>query len=322
MRDGARWLGAAVRSALDDSDAGDEVVVVDDGSRDDPGSVLPLDPRVHLLRRPPLGIAAALETGRAVATGELIARLDCDDLVVPGRLSAQRDFLGRHPAVAAVGGRARAVSDEGPVPAFMRRYVQWVNGLRHPAKEILVESPMFHPATTFRASALAAVGGWRQGNFAEDYDLFLRLAAAGMGLHNLDREVLAWRDRPGRLTRTDPRYGREAALGLKQAWLAGGPMCSRRRVVVWGAGRAARPWLRWAASGHHDLVGVLDIGAGRAGFTSRHGRPVLPPEALADLPVEILLVAVGAAGAREQVRARVAAMQPALQEGRDWFAVA
>lgn len=322
VRDGARWLGAAVASALHDSGPGDEVLVVDDGSRDDPAAVLPVDTRVRLLAQPPLGIAAALETGRASAKGRYIARLDCDDVVIPGRLAAQVNYLERHPEVAAVGGRACAVSDGGPVPGFMRRYVAWVNGLRDPAREILVESPMFHPATTLRASALAAVGGWRAGDFAEDYDLFLRLVEAGHGLHNLDREVLAWRDRPGRLTRVDPRYGRAAALGAKTAWLARGPLATRRRVGVWGAGKAGRPWLRWLVEQGHELALVVDIGAGRPNFVSRHGVSVRPPEALAGAPLDLLLVAVGAAGARDEIRQRIGRLRPELVEGRDWFAVA
>lgn len=316
VRDGARWLGAAVRSALADSQPDDEVVVVDDGSRDQPASVLPADPRVRLHTQPPLGIVAALEAGRRLARHPLLARLDCDDLVVPGRLAAHRAVLA-DPAVAAVGGRARPIADHGEVPEGMRLYVEWVNRQGDPHRELLVESPMFHPATTLRASAVEAIGGYREGPFPEDYDLFLRLATAGYRLHNVPQEVLAWRDRPGRLTRTDPRYRREAFLPLKQAWLAAGPLRERRRVVLWGANRAGRPWLRWLLDAGHDVPFVLDL----APFATRHGRPVQRPDALATASFDLLLVAVGARGARDEIRARIAAMRPELVEGRDWFAV-
>ena len=321
VRDGARWLGQAVRSALADSADDDEVLVVDDGSFDEPTTVLPPDRRVRVLRQAALGIVAALEHGRREARAEYIARLDCDDLVLPGRLDAQLAYLRSNADVVAVGGRARPIADEGEVPLGMRRYVEWVNGQRDPHVEILVESPMFHPATMLRASAVEKIGGYRAGAFPEDYDLFLRLARVGR-LANLDREVLAWRDRPGRLTRTDPRYARAAFLPLKQAWLHTGPLCEPKMVALWGAGEAGRPWLPWLLTSGHQ-VELFDIGAGRSErFVSRRGIAIRAPAALAEAKFDLLLVAVGARGAREAIRERIRAMRPALVEGKHWFAVA
>lgn len=317
VRNGNRWLGEAVASALGDSLPGDEVVVVDDGSEEDPARVLPQDARVRLLRQPPLGIVAALEHGRRACAAPLLARLDCDDLVLPGRLAAQRAIFGAQPEVAAVGGMARSITDHGAVPEGMRRYVAWVNGLDDPHRELLVESPMFHPATTLRASAVEAVGGYRHGDFPEDYDLFLRLATAGHRLLNARQEVLAWRDRPGRLTRTDPRYARPAFLPLKKTWLLAGPLAGRRRVVVWGANKTGRPWIRWLLEAGHEVPFVVDI----APFVSRQGCPVVLPAAIAAARFDLLLVAVGRRGARDEIRARIAELRPELIEGRDWFAV-
>ncbi len=318
VRDGEPWLGAALTSALDQCGHEDEVVVVDDGSVRDPGSLLPDDRRVVLLRQGPLGIAAALERGRAVCQGRWIARLDADDRALPGRLDAQLPRLEAEPDLAAIGGRARLFVDEGEVPEGMARYVAWVNGLRDPHPELLVESPLFHPAVTLRASALDAVGGWRSGDLPEDYDLWLRLAAAGWRLANVDQEVVELRDRPDRLTRTDPRYRREAFRRVKQEHLAATVLARSRTVALWGGGRTARPWLRWLRAQGHRVVAVLDIAPG----TERQGVPVRPPEALADLDVDLLLVAVGARGARPLIRARIARLRPGWTEGRDWWAVA
>lgn len=316
VRDCARWIGEAVESALADSEPTDEMVLVDDGSTDAPS--VPSDPRIRLVRQPPLGIVAALERGRALVRTPLIARLDADDRVIPGRLAAQRAALVADPQLAAVGGRARAHRDDGPVPEGMREYVSWVNGLADPHREILVESPMFHPASTFRADAIGQIGGYRAGDFPEDYDLFLRLAAAGWKLANLPQEVLEWRDREGRLTRTDPRYDRRAFLPLKFEFLARTALRTPRRVVLWGGGRAGRPWTPFLLQHGHSVVAVLDLSKAR----SRYGIHVLRPESLVELEFDVLLVAVGARGAREEIRGRIATMRPELVEGRDWFAVA
>lgn len=317
VRDGARWLGEAIGSALEDSGPDDELIVVDDGSVDNP--TVPHDPRVSLVRQPPLGIVAALECGRARARGRWIARLDCDDLVLPGRLAAQLEVLAQ-PEVAAVGGRARLAAVEGQVGEGIRRYTERINGIRGRIGpgELLVESPMFHPASTFRADALAAVGGWTDDPGPEDYGLFLRLYAAGWQLHNLDRDVIVWRDRPSRLTRTDPRYAAPAMVGLKQRFLAATRLQRRQRVVLWGGGRAGRPWTPWLLHEGHDVVAVLDVDPR---LTTRHGVPVRPPEVLPSLGFDVLLVAVGSRGARDEIRARIGALCPGLREGVDWLAV-
>jgi glycosyltransferase involved in cell wall biosynthesis len=312
VRDGARWLGGAVRSALAECGPDDEVIVVDDGSVDDPGGVLPLDPRVRLVRSPPVGIAAALEIGRALCRGTWIARLDADDEALPGRIAAQVEALEADPALASVGGRARLI---GPAGEGMERYVAWVNGLQDPHPQLLVESPLFHPAVTLRASAIAAVGGWRSFDGPEDYDLWLRLADAGWRLANVPADIVALRDRPDRLTRTDLRYRTAAFRALKMGWLA--PRLPRR-VAVWGAGKAGRPWIRWLLESGHVVPAVFDIRP----RGSRHGVPVLLPETIAGVTFDHLLVAVGARGARDEIRARLALLRPDLVEGRDWHAVA
>ncbi|MES2637957.1 MAG: glycosyltransferase [Myxococcota bacterium] len=323
VRDAARWLGEAVRSALDECAPGDEVLVVDDGSQDDPLSVLPVDPRLRVIHQPPLGIVAAMERGRRALDTPLIARLDADDVALPGRIAAQRAVLAADPTLGAVGGRARMRADTGEVPEGMRVYTEWVNSLTEPRIGLLVESPLFHPAVLMRAAAVEAVGGYRDGPFPEDYDLWLRLVAAGYGIAAVPQDVVILRDRPGRLTRTDPRYARAAFLPLKHEWAARVLLPTRRRVVVWGAGQAGKPWIRWLVEQGHDVVAALDLKPG----TTRYGAPVLRPEALSRLApncleMDLLLVAVGARGAREEIRRRIAEMRPELVEGRDWWAVA
>jgi len=311
VRDGAAWLGRAVRSALDECTDDDEVVVVDDGSRDDPAASLPPDPRIVLLRQPPLGISAALEAGRARCRGRWIARLDADDEALPGRIDAQLAAFTADPGLVAVGGRGRV---QGEVGEGMARYIAWINGCDDPGRELLVESPLFHPATTIRADALAAVGGWRDLDGPEDYDLWLRLVAAGGRLGSVPREVVLLRDRPERLTRTDPRYRPAAFLPLKQAFLRDR---LRGTVAVWGANKGGRPWIRWLVEEGIPVVAAYDIRAGG----SRHGVSVYAREAVRDHSFDALLVAVGARGARAEIREMLTALRPDLVEGRDWWAV-
>lgn len=94
----AHSVGKAIESALSQAlPAGHalEIVVVDDGSSDDPAHALSrFGDRVRLVRHAMnFGAAAARNTGCEAATGEYIALLDSDDWWLPGKLVAQLTFM-------------------------------------------------------------------------------------------------------------------------------------------------------------------------------------------------------------------------------------
>ena len=317
VRNGGRWLAESVASALSECGPEDEVVVIDDGSTDGGVEGLPDRPDLTIIRQEPLGIVPALERGRAACGGTYVARLDADDRALAGRLDAQIAALESDADLVAIGGRARLFVDEGVVPEGMAHYVAWVNALRDPHPQILVESPLFHPAVTFRADAVREVGGYRSGDVPEDYDLWLRLVRAGGRLRNIDREVVAIRDHPGRLTRTDPRYRRAAFDACRRAHLAATVLSAPRRVLLWAGKQGGRPWISWLKDAGHHVVGIIDLAAG----TPRQGVPVVGAEALTGRAFDMVIVAVGSRGARDQIRQRIAADRPDLTEGVHWLAV-
>lgn len=316
VRNGGRWLAEAVASAAFDSGPADEIVVVDDGSTDGCVDTLPAWDRLRIIRRPPEGIVAALEAGRAACRGEFIARLDADDRAIPGRLACQIPRFD-DPTVAAVGGRARLFVDDGDPPEGMSTYVDWVNHVPDLHRELLVESPLFHPATTFRAAAVDRVGGYRQGDLPEDYDLWLRLVRDGGRLARVDQEVLELRDHAARLTRADRRYRRQAFDRCRQEHLAATVLKAPTRVALWAGRRGGRPWIPWLREQGHDLVAIVDLASG----PDRQGAPVVSPDDLTGVRWDVLLVAVGSRGARAAIRERLREAAPDRLEGRDWFAV-
>lgn len=281
VRDDPRLVDA-LASIAPELGPDDEIVVVDDGSRAPVAGLLDArgGPPVTLLRQEPAGIVAALNAGLAVARGRYIARMDADDLVLPGRIAAQVAVLDADTDVVAVAGRVRTDAPQ------MQAYVAWVNQ-NDPMAERMIESPLIHPASLLRASAVRAAGGYRRGDFPEDYDLFLRLAELGR-LARVDAEVLYWRDGPARLTRTDARYTEPASARVKQAWLA--PRVQGRRVALLGD-------------------------AGWSGWLAANARPAT----LAD--AELVLVAV-AADQRDAARRAVAEARPDLHEGRELWLLA
>src|SRR5262245_52729040 len=86
----ARYLGAAVESVLEQSDRDLEVLVIDDGSRDETPDVMArYGPPVRYLRQENQGVSAARNHGLELASGRYVAFLDADDTWLPGKLNKQ-----------------------------------------------------------------------------------------------------------------------------------------------------------------------------------------------------------------------------------------
>jgi glycosyltransferase involved in cell wall biosynthesis len=104
-RNRAHLVGDAIESALAQRPGQVEVIVVDDGSTDDTSELLVrrYGSRIHLLSLPERrGAGVARNTGVRLATGELLAFLDDDDLWLPGKLDAELRMLQQFPEAEAI----------------------------------------------------------------------------------------------------------------------------------------------------------------------------------------------------------------------------
>lgn len=306
VRDAAGTVAAALDSIQAQTLADWELVVVDDGSQDGTGALLnqcaARDSRVRVLRQPPLGIAAALQHGCTACRGTFIARMDADDVMVPDRLHTQRAALEAHPDWGLVSCRVRF----GGTEAGYATHVDWVNSLMTPEAMALrqfVEAPVAHPSVLFRREVLERHGGYRAGDFPEDYELWLRWLGAGVRFGKVDAELLTWNDPPSRLSRQDTRYSVEAFYRMKGAYLAAWlrkAVAVERELWLWGAGRVTRR--RFDTLGAHgiQLAGFIDVDTAKRG-QHRDGRPVRMADDLPERASSFILAGVGARGAREKI---------------------
>lgn len=112
VKDGARYLPAALASLLGGELAPDELIVVDDHSSDD-SAACARAAGATVITNPGHGPAAARNAGVAASRGELIGFLDADDAATPQRLRVQAALLD-DPAIDGAAGLSRNVADRSP----------------------------------------------------------------------------------------------------------------------------------------------------------------------------------------------------------------
>jgi glycosyltransferase involved in cell wall biosynthesis len=289
-----------------------ECIVVDDGSTDETAAIAraaaAADARFRVFALPHRGLVAALNAGLEVCRGRYVARMDADDVMRRDRLHAQAAMLEARPALAAVGCHVRLFPRRGLTP-WRRAYESWLNAMRTPEdvrRDALVECPVAHPALMLRTD-LARAFGYHDVAWPEDYDLVLRLLAAGRRIGVVSRRLLAWRDSPGRLSRVDPRYGLDRFVACRAHFLAAGLLAATRDYVLWGYGGTGRA-LRRALLAHGKVPShIVEIKPTRIGQRI-HGADVIAPPALVALRGRPIVVSVARAGPRAEIRAALAAM--------------
>lgn len=281
-----------------------ELIAFDDGSEDESLQVAEAlahkDPRIRVASAAHRGIVPALRDACAAAKGRFLARMDADDVAHPDRLRLQMAAMEAEPAAAVCGARVRIVGEA--IGLGRRRYETWINRLvRHEdmVRELFVECPLPHPTFFMRRDAYEEAGGYRDQDWPEDYDLIMRFWMAGRRLIKTPEILLDWHDRPMRLSMSSPRYAETAFRALKRHFLFETYLKEDMRFCQWGAGEVGKRWLRdWGPRRPELVVDVHPRKIGR----KIHGFPIVPPEALPPPGDTFILVAVGARGARDEIR--------------------
>jgi glycosyltransferase involved in cell wall biosynthesis len=180
----ARDIGEALGSIFRQTFSDFEVIVVDDGSPDAlemDRSIAPFRDRIHYIRHQVnRGAAAARNTGLRAARGSIVAFLDADDLWAPDFLRRQVWYLDAHRDCALVYCDAR-ISGESPLAG--RRFMETAPSDGEVTLRSLITQECNIPLSTvvMHRQPIDAVGCFDESiRRGQDYDLWLRLAAAGV----------------------------------------------------------------------------------------------------------------------------------------------
>lgn len=210
VRNGGPFLDEALRSIVEQTFTGWEMIVVDDASTDVTLGVLEAwskrEPRLRIVANPVnKGQTACLNQGVSVCRGRWVARQDADDISEPSRLERQVAFLRANKETALLGTQGILIDDDGRKSGLLdvpcdAAGIAW-------AMPFL--NPFLHTAVMFRRDVVAGEFGGFDENFriAQDYDLWSRVAARHRAA-NLPGRLVRYRNSAGSLSRA----GRERAF--------------------------------------------------------------------------------------------------------------
>jgi len=303
----ADTLNQCLRSIQDQTFKNYEVVVIDDGSTDDSVGIIQqhqqTDSRIKLHQNSKKGLVSSLNDGLQHSNSFIIARMDADDIMHPQRLELQYNYLADSPDTGLIASQVQ-LFPEKDIKKGYQEYMHWQNScLTHTqiSSQIYIESPFAHPSVMFRKAIINQTGYYRDGEFPEDYDLWLRMYIAGIKMEKLELSLLKWRDSSGRTSRIDTRYSKNAFDQLRAKYLAiDKRIPTDRPLVFWGAGRKTRLRAQLLIKQGFPPSAWIDVDPKKIGNII-HSARVHPPEWLHQYNKPFVLNYVNNYGAREKI---------------------
>lgn len=204
---GSKWIERAIKSILNQTYQNFEILVCDDCSTDNTVEVvenlMKTDNRIHLIKNTVnLGLNIVLNNCIEVAKGELIARMDDDDISHPERFSKQVAFLLEYPEFALVGCGKNYFDDNGI-------WGQSVAKAEPTVMDVFTSHAYSHPTVMIRKAALVDVGNYSTNSLnrrGQDYDLWCKLYYKGYRGANLSDILFDYYESPSSIRRRKLKY--------------------------------------------------------------------------------------------------------------------
>lgn len=264
VKNTASFLSECLTSIVGQTYSNWELIIVDDSSEDNSCKIAEQfafkDPRIKLLKNNGVGIIHALQTAYLAMNGELVTRMDSDDIMKQDRLQWMVNELMKHGMGHLAIGQVSYFSELGISNGY-DRYEKWLNKLTREGinyseiyKECVVPSPCW---MAFKAD-FDKCGAFESDVYPEDYDLTFRFYEYGLHCIPCDQILHLWRDYETRTSRTSEHYAQNNFLSLKLDYFLKLDHSSNRPLVIWGAGNKGKTIAKYLIEKNFDFHWICD----------------------------------------------------------------
>ncbi|REL24170.1 glycosyltransferase [Rhodohalobacter sp. SW132] len=183
-----KYLREAIDSILNQSFTDFEFLIIDDGSTDSSLDIINsyTDDRIRLvINDQNMGIGATLNKGIELASSDLIARMDADDISLPDRLEKQYTYLEAHPECSLLSSNVEVISETG------ERLYLYQRDSKLFYFNLTFYCWIYHPSVMYKRRHVIDAGMYPS-TFSEDYRLWSKLIRKYL-IHNLDDILIKYR---------------------------------------------------------------------------------------------------------------------------------
>jgi len=201
-----KWLMEAIESILKQSYKNLEfIIILDNPDNKKLNNIIRFyckkDTRIrYFINEKNIGLVKSLNKALSYAKGEIIARMDADDISMPDRFEKQMNYLNRYPDVDFIGSRCINIDEEGKE---LYRDETMPEDMRLIKSCLLNVDFINHPTWFFRRECADKNKGYREITCAEDYDFLLRLITNGFKLANTNEFLVRYRIRSSGISKSN-----------------------------------------------------------------------------------------------------------------------
>jgi len=236
------YISECIQSVLDQSYENWEMLLVNDYSSDNSLTTVKQfakkDNRIKVYENNGKGIISALRTAYSQCSGQIITRMDSDDIMVKDKLKIMQRQLQNHGKGNIAIGLVKYFGDKKINDGY-RRYQNWLNRLTidgNNFSEIYKECVIPSPCWMVFKEDLDRCRAFEPNRYPEDYDLTFRFYKYGLKCIPSTELLHYWRDYPTRTSRTHIHYAQNYFLDIKMAYFLELEYNSNRPLTIWGAG--------------------------------------------------------------------------------------